>query len=150
MGAFDTQIAEQIKDAMRSKDQLRLDTLRALKSALKYKLIELKKPELTQDEYLQVFRALIKQRQEAADQFDKAGAKDRAEKERAELAIVQKFLPEPLSALELESLVLTVIKDLGASSIKEMGAVMKEANVRAQGRADGRSLSELVKQKLSA
>jgi len=150
MSAFDTQIAEQLKDAMRSKDQLRLDTLRALKSAIKYKLIDLKKPELTQEEYLQVFRALIKQRQEAADQFDKAGAKDRADKERAELAIVQKFLPEPLSSSELESLVVTVIKDLGASSIKEMGAVMKEANARARGRADGRSLSELVKQKLSA
>lgn len=147
---FDAQISEQMKAAMKAKEQVKLDTLRAMKSALKYKMVELKKDELNEQDCQAVFKTLVKQRQDSIDQFTKSGAPERAESEKAEIEVIQAFLPEPLSEDEMKAMVEEAIKKTGASSMKEMGAVMKEVNAAAQGRADGKTLSEIVKSRLSA
>jgi len=147
---FENQIMAQLKDAFRAKDQVKLDTLRAMKSALKYKKVELKKEALTEEESLVVFQSLLKQRKEAADQFEKYGHADRAQKELREAEIISSFLPEPLSEPELKKLLDETIAELKASSMKDMGPVMKSFKDKVKSRAEGKLLSDLVRQKLSA
>lgn len=143
-------MAEQIKDAMRAKDSLRLNTLRAVKSALKYKMVEKKTDSLTEQDEQAVLKSLSKQRQEAADQYKASGATEQAEKELAELKILQEFLPEQMSEEAVAKMVSDVVGELGASSMKDMGAVMKELSARTEGKADGKLMSELVKKKLGS
>jgi len=148
--SFDERIMNELKDAMRAKDSLRSNTLRAMKSALKYKMVEKQADSLSDDESMSVFKSLLKQRLEAVDQYEKSNMQEAADKEKKEAEIIQSFLPQPLSAEESEKLVTDVIQETGASSIKDMGSVMKEVNKRAAGRADGRVISEIVKKKLAS
>ena len=147
---FEDRINEELKEAMRAKNQVKLDTLRAMKSALKYKFVEKKQEPLSEGEALQVLQTLIKQRKDSIDQFEANGRGDAAVKEREEIAVIQSFLPQALSETELKAMVDEAVKRLGASSPKDMGLVMKDLTPKTTGRADGKVLSDLVKQRLSS
>ena len=146
---FETQIGDAIKDAMRARDQIRLDCLRAMKSALKYKFVEKEQKDLTEDEAFQVFQSLIKQRRDAADQYKQHGRAEAAAKEEREIDVISSFLPKPFSEEELDSLIQSTIAAVGAQSVKDLGKVMKELKSKIVGRADAKKVTERV-QKLLA
>lgn len=142
------QIMADIKDAMKSKESVRLGTLRFLNSAIKNKEIDARPNELTEDDVLSVIKKAVKQRKESIEQYQQADRVDLVEKEQAELAVLSQYLPEEMSREKVEEVVTQVIQDLNADSIKMMGAVMKETIVRCQGSADNKVVSEVVKAKL--
>jgi uncharacterized protein len=143
-------IDSDLKDAMRAKDAARLGVLRMLKSALKYSAIEKSGPEAQLDdtEATQVIRKQVKQRQDSVESFEKGGRPELAAKEKDELAILQAYLPQGLTADELARIVGETIRELGATSRAQMGAVMKALQEKVAGRADGRTLSQEVQQQL--
>lgn len=145
------QIDSDLKDAMRAKDATRLNVLRMLKSALKYGSIEKSGPEaqLTDAEAVQVIRKQAKQRQDSIESFEKGGRAELVEKEKNELSILNKYLPQALSAAELSQIVREAIAEVGATSKAQMGVVMKAAQAKAAGRADGKTLSQEVQKQLS-
>lgn len=145
-----TQILEDMKTAMRAKDNVALNVIRALKSALKYAALEKAgaEGELDDAESLQVIRREIKKRQDSVASYVQAGREDLAAIERAEIAVLEKYLPAALPASELAAMVEAVIAELGAASKKDMGAVMKLLQERAAGRADNRVLSAEVAKRL--
>lgn len=141
------QIEQDLKTAMKERDETRRDALRMLLTAIKVKEKEIKHlPDEAQ--IRQVISSQIKQRRDAAEQFTQGGRKDLAEKEEAELRILQGFLPEALSRDALEALVDEVIGEVGASGPKDMGRVMKALMPRLEGRADGKMVNEVVRSKL--
>jgi uncharacterized protein YqeY len=138
-------LSEDLKSAMKSRDQLRMDVIRMIKAAVQYKEVELKQ-DLDDAGMSRIMTTLIKQRKEAAEQFEKGNRQDLAEKERLEISIIEGYLPAALSSEELSNLVQTVIKDSGATSLKDMGQVMKAVMARLAGQAvDGKVVSDLVK-----
>ncbi|HEV2841891.1 MAG TPA: GatB/YqeY domain-containing protein [Chthoniobacterales bacterium] len=139
-----------LKDAMRAKDAAKLGVLRMLKSALKYSAIEKSGAEAQLDdaEAAQVIRKQVKQRQDSIESFEKGGRPELAAKEKDELAILQAYLPQGLSAEELAKIVGETIKELGATSRAPMGAVMKALQGKVAGRADGKTLSQEVQRQL--
>lgn len=142
-------LTEDLKLAMKSRDQLRVDVIRMIKAAILNKEVELKK-DLDDAEMSRVMTALIKQRRESVEQFEKAQRSELAEKERREITIIEAYLPEALSAQQLEELVASVIIETGAQSLKDMGAVMKAVMARLAGQAvDGKQISDLVRAKLT-
>jgi uncharacterized protein YqeY len=135
--------------AMKGKDELRLSVLRMVKSALKNKEIEKNRP-LEDLESLQVLQTLVKQRHESVEQFTKGGRKDLAEKEKKEIGIIQEYLPAAPSDAEMQQAVEAAIAESGADSLKQMGAVVKAARARLEGKAvDGKALSDRVRERLS-
>jgi len=141
-------LTEDLKHAMKSRDQLRMDVIRMIKAAVLNKEVELKK-DLDDAEMSRVMTALIKQRRESVEQFQKAQRVDLAEKERKEISIIEHYLPKALSPDELEAIVVAVLADTGASSVKDLGTVMKAVMARLAGQAvDGKHLSDLVRSKL--
>jgi uncharacterized protein len=144
-------ITEMIKEAMRAKDQTALTVLRALKSALKYVAIEKVGPEgeLDETDSLAVVRREIKKRQDSFEQFTNAQRIDLADKEQAEITVLEKFLPAALSANELDALVTQAITETGATGKAQMGLVMKRLGELTTGRADGKTLSQAVMTRLS-
>lgn len=138
-----------LKEAMRAKDGVRLDTLRQIKTQIKNKEVELIKA-LDDVGVIQVISTLVKQRRESIEQFTKGGRVDLVRKEEAELALLQAYLPAALPADALQQLVDEVIAAEGATSAKDMGRVMKAVLAKVAGRADGKVVSELVKKCLSA
>lgn len=146
--AFEAEITESLKEAMKAKDQTKLDCLRAMKSALKYKDVEKSQAGVTQDEAIAVFNTMIKQRKEAVEQYEKGGRADAAQKEKYEIEVIQKFLPQQMTEAELTSLIQSTIQTMGAKGASEMGRVMKELKPKVTGRADGKLVSELVKKAL--
>jgi uncharacterized protein len=143
------QIQNDMIEAMKAKDESRLSTVRMMKAALKKQEIDSMKP-LDEATELQVMNTLMKQRREAADQFRKGGREDLAEKEEAELRIITRYLPPAPTSTELEDAVTAAIAETGANSPKQMGVVMKAAQAKLAGkRIDGKTLSGIVKQKLS-
>lgn len=141
------QIQRDTKEAMKSRDKTRVAALRMLSSALKNSEIEAGHP-LDEDEQRAVLRRQLKQREESADAFRKAGRQEQAEREAAEAEIVRAYLPAPMSGEELERVVDRAIQEIGAAGMKDMGAVMGRAMALAEGRAEGRELSALVRQRL--
>ncbi|HXG49707.1 MAG TPA: GatB/YqeY domain-containing protein [Methylomirabilota bacterium] len=137
-------IQDELKAAMLARDHVRLSTLRLLKSAIGYVQIEKKNENLPDAEVVAIIQREIKKRRDAAEQFEAGGRAEQAASERAEIAVLEGFLPRPLSAEELEQLVRSVIAETGAVSKKEMGVVMKAAQAKAAGRADGRAISAVV------
>jgi uncharacterized protein YqeY len=134
--------------AMKSKDASRLSTLRMVKAAVQNREIE-KGGELTEEELAKALQSLVKQRRDSVEQYEKAGRAELAEKERAEIAVIEEYLPRAASREEIERAVEEAVAETGASSPKEMGAVMKAALARLAGRnADGKTVSEVVKSKL--
>lgn len=133
---------------MKAKDQLRTDTLRFLQAAIKYREIELRPNAIKDEDVMGVLKKLVKQRKESIEQFGQAGRKDLVDKESAELAILEAYMPKAADRSQIEATVQAVIADLKASTIKDMGAVMKESVVRLAGAADNKTLSEIIKSKL--
>jgi uncharacterized protein YqeY len=149
MGYID-RIQNDLTAAMKEKDELRLSVLRMMKSALKNKEIEKMRP-LEDLESLQVLQTLVKQRHESVEQFTKGGRKDLAEKEKKEIALIQKYLPAAPSDEEIHRAVEEAISETGADSLKQMGAVIKAARARLEGKTvDGKTLSDRVRDRLSA
>src|SRR5436305_11224176 len=144
-------IDSDLKDAMRAKDATKLGVLRMLKSALKYGAIEKSgaDAELNDADAVQVIRKQAKQRHDSIDSFEKGGRPELAEKEKAELAILNSYLPQQLSPEELTTLVNETITEVGATSKAQMGAVMKALQTKAAGRADGKALSQEVQRQLA-
>ena len=140
-------IARDTKDAMRARDKGRLAALRMLSAALKNAEIE-KGDGLSEEEETAVLRRQLKQRDESAEAFERAGRGEQAAAERAEADVVRAYLPAPLSEAEMEEIVDAAIKDTGATGMREMGVVMGRATSMAGARADGRRLSALVRQRL--
>jgi hypothetical protein len=141
-------LQEEMKSAMKSGDKERLATIRMLISEIKKVQIDSKK-ELSDDEIIKILQKYAKQRKDSIEQYRKAGREDLAEKEERELKIVQEFLPQPLSEEEIEQLVNEAIEETGASSMKDMGKVIKLVMEKAKGRAEGSVISKIVKEKLS-
>jgi uncharacterized protein YqeY len=146
--ALKDQLDADMKAAMREKAQLRLDTIRMLKSAIKYREIELMKP-LDDTGVVTVVSSEIKRRRDSIEQYRAGNRADLAEKEETELAILQAYLPAQLSEADLRAKVEEAVKKVGAQGPKDMGAVMKALLPEVQGRADGKAVSELVKTRLS-
>jgi uncharacterized protein YqeY len=141
-------ITQDMTAAMKAKEAARLSTLRMVKAALQNREIE-KGGELTDEELTKALQSLVKQRRDSVEQYDKAGRAELAEKERAEIAVIEEYLPRAATREEIEQAVSAAIAETGASSMKEMGAVMKAAQAKLAGRnADGRTVSEIVKGKL--
>lgn len=137
-------VTDELKASMLAKDAVKTGTLRMLKAALGYAQIEKKTDSLPDAEVLAVIQREAKKRKDAIDGFEQGGRPEQAAGERAELEVLAGFLPKPLSAEELESLVKGVIAELGATSKKDMGAVMKASQAKIDGRADGKAVSSLV------
>ncbi len=138
-----------LKEAMKSRDQLRLDTIRFIQSAIKNREIDLRPQAIDEPEVLAVLKKMAKQRKESIDQYRSAGRQDLVDKEQAELVILEEYLPQAMDQGQVEAIVGEVIAALGATEIKQMGAVIKEVQARTAGAADNRMISELVKAKLS-
>lgn len=134
--------------AMKAKDAARLSTLRMVKANVMNREIE-KGSELTDEELTKAFQSLVKQRRDSIEQYEKAGRKELADKERAEIEVIEAYLPQAASREEIEQAITAAISETGATSMREMGAVMKATQARLAGRnADGRIVSEIVKAKL--
>lgn len=145
---FTERLNADLAAAMRAREPNRLVALRMLKTALTNKSVE-KGRELDTAESLQVIATLIKQRRESIEQFEKGGRHDLAAKEAAEIAVLEAYLPPPVSEAELGALVDEAIADSGATSARDMGKVMKLVMNRVAGRTvDGRAVSDLVRRKL--
>ena len=143
------QITAHLTEAMKAKDALRTSTLRMVKAAVKNREIE-KGEDLSDDEMMKVLRSLVKQRRDSVEQYEKAGRQELAAKETSEIEIIEAYLPQAAASGEVEQAVLLAIEETGATSMREMGAVMKAAQARLAGRnADGRTVSEMAKTKLS-
>jgi uncharacterized protein YqeY len=146
-----TRIAEiegEIKEAMKARDGERRDALRLIVNALKSSEKELQRP-LSDEEELQVLQRERKRRVEAAEAFRSGGHKDRAEAEERELAILEEFMPDPLSEDEIEDIVDDAIAEVGATSMADLGRVMADVMPQIAGRADGSQVSQLVREKLA-
>lgn len=142
-------LTEDLKLAMKSRDQLRMDVIRMIRAAVLNKEVELKR-DLDDAEMSRVMTTLVKQRRESVEQFEKAKRTELAEKERREIEIIETYLPQPLTHQELEALVVSVISETGSSSMKDMGPIMKAVMARVAGQPiDGKQVSDLVKSKLS-
>jgi uncharacterized protein len=137
-------LAGEIKAAMLAKDADRLGTLRLLKSALGYAQIERKTENLSESDFIALVQKEIKKRRDSIEQFEKGGRPELAQKEKAEIVVLETFLPQPLSAQELDQMVRGAIAELGATSKKDMGPVIKAVQAKAAGRADGRTISAEV------
>ena len=142
-------IQQDMVSAMKSKDEARLGALRMMKSALKKFEVDSMKP-LNEGAEMQVLQTLVKQRRESADLFRKGNRPELADKEEAEIQLLETYLPSAPSSAELDEAVTAAIAETGATSSKQMGVVMKIASAKLAGkRVDGKALSEVVKQRLS-
>ena len=143
------QLQKDIVAAMKAKDELRLSVLRMVKSALQLKQVEKMRP-LDGPESIQLLQTLVKQRKESIEQFAKGGRQDLVDKETNELKILESYLPAGASPAEMDAAISKAITDTGATSIKQMGAVVKAAKEALTGKAvDGKALSDLVRERLS-
>jgi uncharacterized protein YqeY len=142
------EIEDEIKEAMKARDAERRDALRLIVNALKSSEKELQRP-LSDEEELQVLQRERKRRVEAAEAFRSGGHEDRAEAEERELAILEEFMPEPLSEDEIEDIVDDAIAEVGATSMADLGRVMADVMPQIAGRADGSVVSQLVREKLA-
>ncbi len=146
--AFIERIQKDLTQAMKMKDELRLSVLRMVKTALKNKEIEKIRP-LEDAEALQVLQTLVKQRRESVEQFTQGGRKDLADKETKEIAIIESYLPAAPSDAEISQAIEAALAETGATSSKQMGAVIKAARARLEGKTiDGKVLSDRVRGRL--
>ena len=141
-------IEEELKAAMRAQDRERTDTLRLTLASLRAAEKELQRP-LKEDEELQVLQRERKRRMEAAEAFRDGGREEQAAKEERELAILEEFMPEPIGEEELEQIIDDAIAETGATSLRDLGRVMADVMPQVAGRADGSTVSQLVREKLA-
>jgi uncharacterized protein len=138
---------EDLKLAMKASDSLKVSVLRMAKSSIKNREIDTRKA-LSDDDIIHILNTLAKQRRESIEQFSKGGRQDLAEKETAELAILQSYLPEQITPEELDRIVLEAINESSAAGIKDMGKVMRLVMTRTKGSADGKLVNQRVKELL--
>src|SRR5262245_16766020 len=142
-------IQSDIADAMRTRDQLKLGVLRMMKTAVKNKEVE-KMKTLDEPEVLAVFNSLVKQRKDSIDQFRKGGREDLATKEEAEIKVIEQYLPAAASEEDIRRAIEEAVQETGATSLKDMGKVMKATQARLAGKtSDGARVSQMVKEKLA-
>jgi uncharacterized protein len=139
---------QDLKNAMKSGDKLRLDTVRMMKASLQKVVIE-KGNAFTPDDGMSFLLAEAKRRKEAIELYEKGGRQDMAEQEKKELAIISEYLPKPLDENELSAIIESTIKEMGVTSVKDMGRVMAAVMPKVKGQADGKKIQEIVKSKLS-
>jgi hypothetical protein len=142
-------LEEAFKQALKGRQAVALSTLRMLRSAIRHREVEVKR-RLTEDEVQAVIVSQVKQRREAMAEYTKAGRPDLAQKEEEELKFLLSFLPPQLTPEELEAEIGQIIAEVGASSPKDLGKVMKNAMARMAGRADGKVIQEIVRRRLSS
>jgi len=143
-------LMEEMKSAMKARNSVALESLRAIKSAILLAQTEKKAGTgLTDEEEIKLVQKLVKQRRDSAAIYTEQGRSDLAEPELAQAAVIERFLPEQLSEEEIEKVVVTIIQDTGASGMKDMGRVMGMASKQLAGKADGKTISVIVKQKLN-
>lgn len=147
--SLEAKIMEALKEAMKSKDKVALESLRAVKSALLLEKTNASSSEITESDELKLLQKLVKQRKDSAKLFSDQGRSDLAEQELEQAKVIERFLPEQLSLEEVEQAVSAIIKDLGVSQISEMGKVMQKATQILSGKTDGKTISEVVKKILS-
>ncbi len=143
------QIVSDLTAAMKAQDAQRTSTLRMVKAAMMNRKIE-KGSELDDDDVQKLLRSLVKQRRDSIEQYDKAGRQELVDKEAAEIAVIETYLPQAVSAEEIERVVAAAIAESGATSMKDMGKVMKATQAALAGKnADGKTISEIVKARLA-
>jgi len=142
-------IQEDVKQAMRARAREQLAALRLVTAAIKQKEVD-ERIELNDEQVLAVLDKMVKQRRESLEQYQQAGRDDLAAREQFELDLIQTYLPEPLSAEQLADLISSTIVEVGASSIRDMGAVMNALRGQVQGRADMKAVSQAVKTQLAS
>ncbi|MFJ1430670.1 GatB/YqeY domain-containing protein [Capnocytophaga canimorsus] len=148
--SLQTEIMEALKVAMKAKDTVSLEALRAIKSAILLAKTESgASEELSEADEMKLLQKLVKQRKDSASLYKEQGRKDLAQPELAQAAVIEKFLPKQLSEAEIEAEVTQVITSLGASGMKDMGKVMAQATAQLAGKADGKAISTIVKKLLS-
>lgn len=148
--SLQTTINEEIKNAMRAKDTVALEALRAVKSAILLALTDGgSKEELSSDEEIKLLQRLVKQRKDSADIYTKQGRADLAEPELAQVTVIEKFLPEQMSEEQVEQIIKTLIASNGFSGMANMGALMGLATKELAGKADGKLISGVLKRLLS-
>ena len=141
-------IDQDTKEALKNRDSLRLNVLRMLKSEIKYKEIELGS-ELSDDEVISVLSSSVKKRKDSIQQFEKGGRDDLASKEKAELELILKYLPEQLTEEELSQIINQAIKETNAIGSSDLGKVMKQVMPKVRGRAEGKKVNQMVSSQLS-
>jgi len=146
--SLEERLLEEMKQAMKSNDKLRLSTIRMIRSALKNKEIELRKS-LEDEEVAKVIQAMVRKGEESVEQFQIGGRTDLVEKEKKEIEILKSFLPQPLSQEEILQIIDQSIQETQASSPKDIGRVMKSVMPKIGGKADGKLINQLVKERLS-
>jgi uncharacterized protein YqeY len=149
--SLEIRIMDELKNAMRAKDEAALRTLRAIKAAIIIeKTAEGANGEISEATELKMLQKLAKQRRDSLDIFEKQNREDLAAKEREELAIIERFLPQQMSTDELRAAVKAIVEQVGATSPADMGKVMGVASKQLAGKADGKAISETVKQLLAS
>lgn len=148
--ALEQEVMQKMKEAMKAKDTVALASLRSIKSEiLKAKTATSSKEEMTEEDELKLVQKLVKQRKDSADLYLEQNRKDLADAELAESKIIEQFLPAQLSEEEIAKEVTAIIEETGADSMKDMGKVMGLASQRLAGKADGKTISKIVKENLS-
>jgi uncharacterized protein YqeY len=147
--ALQDQVMDALKAAMKAKDAVALESLRAIKSAILLQQSEAGAKELSSIDEIKLLQKLVKQRKDSAALYNEQGRSDLADPELAQAKVIEQFLPAPLSETDLDQLIKEVINDLSAEGMKDMGRVVGEVNSRAAGRAEGKVIAQKVKDHLS-
>ncbi len=147
--SLENTINEAIKTAMREKDKVALDSLRAVKAQILLLKTEAKGAEVSAEQEIAILQRMIKQRKDSFEQFAAQGRNDLAEVEEAQMKVIEQFLPKQLSSQELEAEIKKIIAETGAESMKDLGKVMGTASKMLAGKSDGKSISEMAKKLLS-
>ena len=150
MMSLQSKVMEQMKIAMKAKDTVALESLRAIKSALLLESTSGSGKELTEEDEIKLVQKLVKQRKDSAAIFMEQGRQDLADPELAQVAVIEQFLPQQLTEEEVEKVVVQTIDATGASGMKDMGKVMGIVSKELAGQADGKMISTIVKQKLTS
>lgn len=148
--SLEERINQDLKEAMKAKDETSLRGIRAIKAAILLEKTSGAKHDLTQDVEMKLLQKLVKQRRESLDIYEKNNREDLAKTEREEIAVIERYLPKQLSDTELRAEVQAIIAETGASSMKDMGKVMGLATKKLAGKADGKAVSDIVKQLLGS
>jgi uncharacterized protein len=146
--SLEERLIEEMKGAMKSSDKLRLSTIRMIRSAVKNKEIEIRKT-LEDEDVVKVIQAMVRKGEESVEQFQTGGRTDLVEKEKKEIEILKSFLPQPLSQDQILKIIDQSIQETQASSLKDIGKVMKSVMPKIGGKADGKLINQLVKERLS-
>ena len=146
--SLEEKLVDEMKQAMKSNDKLLLSTIRMIRSAIKNKEIEQRK-KLDDEDIFRVIQGMVRKSEESIEQFKAGGRMDLVEKEQKEVETMKSFLPQPLSREEILKIIDQSIEEAQASSLKDLGKVMKSVMPRLEGKADGKLINQLVKEKLS-